>query len=191
MAILVMMVMMLAACGGSNEAGAPTLAGGDNPPSQIPDTGNPRGDAGTISFQVKPAWDGSNPTDAQLLRIGSPGQFEQLSVLKNGTDLRVLSSDAVGQENSIGVSITDWQPGQYHVISFTWGDGVEGLYIDGQLVGQIPYQGALEVPPGTPLQIGAASQPGADAPISHFQVYGRPLTPQEIAGLAGAQPAAN
>ena len=182
---------MLAACGGSNEAGAPTLTGGDNPPSQIPDTGNPRGDAGTISFQVKPTWDASSPTDAPLIRIGSPGQFEQLGVFKDdGTYLRLLSSNAAGQESSIGVSVTDWVPGQYHVISFTWGDGVEGLYIDGQAVGQIPYQGALEVPPGTPLQIGSASQPGADAPISHFQVYGRPLTPEEIAGLVGAQPAA-
>ena len=87
----------------------------------------------------------------------------------------MLVSDSAG-EDALGVSISDWQPGQTHTIAFVWGDGVEQLYIDGHLADQVDHPGVVQLPPGTQALNGA---------ITDFQAFGRPLTPEEVARLAG------
>ena len=160
--MLVSALTALAACGGSGSDG-----------SVIPPAAT--NDAGAFAFHVNSS--GNEPTSEQLVAIGSPGQIgDRLSVLKDGTYLRVFVSDNSGEESNLGVSISDWQPGQTHTISFVWGGGVEQLYIDGQLADQVDHPGVLQLPPGTQALTGS---------ITDFQAFGRPLTPEEIARLAG------
>ena len=162
--MLVSALTTLAACGGSSGG---TGASGVPPPVA--------NDTGTFTFHVNPT--GNDPTNEQLVAIGSPGQTsDRLSVLKDGTFLRVLVSDSAGAESNLGVSISDWQPGQTHTISFVWGGGVEQLYIDGKLAGQVDHPGVLQLPPEAQALNGS---------ITDFQAFGRPLTPEEVARLAG------
>ena len=164
--VLVSFLTMLAACGGGG--GGTAAPDGSGVPPAVSN------DAGTITLHVNAS--GNAPTNEQLVTVGSSGETGRLSVLKDGAYLRVLVSDSTGQESSLGVSISDWQPAQTHTISFVWGDGVGRLYIDGQLAEQVDYSGVLELPPGTRTLSGS---------ISDFQAFDRPLTPEEIAHLAG------
>lgn len=165
--MLVSALTMHAACGGSSSGtGGPDGSGVASPVNS---------EAGTFTFHVTPT--GNDPTNEPLAAIGSPGQTsDRLSVLKDGTYLRVLVSDDTGAESNLGVSISDWQPGQTHTISFVWGGGVEQLYIDGQLADQVDHPGVLQLSPGTSALNGS---------ITDFQAFGRPLTPEEVARLAG------
>jgi hypothetical protein len=170
------LLALLASCGGGGGAvGGPPAS---NVALRIPDTGNPTGDAGTILLEVNPSWSGSDPSTVPLLMVGSPGQSDnRLEVVKDGSNLRVVSSTSAGEEGTIGVSVADWMPGDAHHVSVTWGDGVENVYLDGQLIGQSYYDGALEIPPGTPVSL------ALDSPDSPLQVFGRPLTPDEVENL--------
>ena len=163
--LLVSAFTTLAACGGSGGTAGPGASGAPPPVTN---------DAGTVTFHVTPT--GSDPINEPLVAIGSPGQASgRLSVVKNGTDLRVLVSDSAGEESTLGVSISDWQPGQTHTISFVWEGGVERLYIDGQLADEVDHEGVLKLPPGMEALTGS---------ITDFQAFGRALTPEEVARLA-------
>jgi hypothetical protein len=154
--------LTLAACGGGGGGSDPAVA----PPPHT-------NDAGTIAFQVTPA--GSDSTDDLLLTIGNRGQTsDRMTVVRNGTDLQVLVINSAGEQSSVGVSISDWQPGQAHTVTFVWGDGVEQLYIDGQLADQGDHLGVLQLPMGIT---------GLSGSIHDFKVFARPLTPEEVATL--------
>jgi hypothetical protein len=177
---------VLAACGGDGGAATGTTPVTTDVSVQIPDTGNPRADAGTIAFEVTPTWNGSDPTNVVLLTAGSPDQTsDQLKVFKSGTYLQSLFVNSAGQEYAIGISIDSWKAGELHAITLTWENGIEQLYVDGQLGGQLYYQGAF-LRPGTPLYLGSQlppGVPGASGAITDVHAYGRPLTPEEIATL--------
>jgi hypothetical protein len=179
----------LVACGGSGGTQEPVRAGDPSlttdVPGQIPDTGNPRGDAGTISFEVTTS--GNEPTTKLLVGVGDPMAFDRLNVFENGTTLRVLVSDSAGQESNLGISVADWEPGQRHVITFTWGGDDQEVYIDGQLIGQVGHLSDFQLQPGTPVYIGPGGQgvPPATEVVSNFHVFKRPLTPQEVAMFYG------
>lgn len=98
-----------------------------------------------------------------------------MAVVRNGTDLQVLVINSAGEQSSVGVSISDWQPGQAHTVTFVWGDGVEQLYIDGQLADQSDHLGVLQLPIGIP---------GFGGSITNFRAFGQQLTPEEVAALS-------
>jgi concanavalin A-like lectin/glucanase superfamily protein len=152
----------------------------------VPNAGNIKGDAGTISFWINPEWDPTDGTDASLVQLREPNRFEnQLQIAKNGQFLRFIFADNTGIESGAGYQM-NWQPGENHMVTATWGEALTTLYVDGQKVGQQPYSGQLEVNPNTPLYIGSdypGFQPGARGTMSQFQVYNRPLAPQEVGGL--------
>jgi hypothetical protein len=153
----------------------------------IPNAGNINPQAGTISFWIQPDWQGSDQTDASLVQLREQNTFEnRMQITKNGEFLRFIFADNTGMESGAGYQINNWQPGDQHLVTATWGDALTTLYVDGQKVGQQPYSGQLEVKPGTPLYIGSdypGQQPGAQATLSQFQVYNRPLTGDEVANL--------
>ena len=126
------------------------------------------------------------------MNLRTPNAFaNRLQITKNGRYLRLLMADNTGNESGSSMLISDWQAGQSHLVTATWGQALNSLYVDGQLVSSQTYQGDLEIPPGTPMYIGsdyAGGIPGARGSLSNFEVYNRPLTQDEVAGLtAGCQ----
>ncbi|MFQ5666498.1 MAG: LamG domain-containing protein [Candidatus Binatia bacterium] len=159
----------------------------------VPNAGNIKGDAGTLSFSLEPQWGGGDEGDASLVQLRTPDVWEnRLQIFKNGRYLRFLFTDNTGQERNIATTIDNWEPGQQHKITATWGEALQSFYVDGHLIGQQTYSGTLDVQPGTPLHIGSDipnGGPSAGATISQFQVYNRALPPDQIGRLAsrGAQ----
>jgi hypothetical protein len=152
----------------------------------FPDAGNLRGDAGTMMLEIEPTWAGAEDGDYSLINVRNANDPSNLlRVLKNGKYLRYIFADASGEEVGVSYDISDWQPGEKHTVAVNWGDAATALYVDNQLIGQNTYQGPFGIPPGTPLYLGSdipeAGATGAGATISNFQVFGRPLTPEEIA----------
>lgn len=153
----------------------------------IPNAANLTGEAGTISFCLRPQWSGQeSDTDASFVNVYTPNLFDnRLQIAKNGAFLRFLMADNTGHEAGAGMNISGWQAGQRHLVTATWGQALSSLYVDGQLVGSQTYQGEVQLTPGTPMYIGSdyAGDRGARGSLSSFQVYNRPLPPEEIAGL--------
>jgi len=159
----------------------------------IPDGGKISGDSGTISFNLQPEWGGDDQTDASLVQLRTPNVWDnRLQIFKNGRFLRFLLTDNTGQETDSSAPVDNWQPGEQHLVTTTWGrdesgQGVTTFYIDGKQVAQRNFDGQLEVPQGTPLYIGSdlpGGGTGARGSLSHFQVYNRPLAPEEVANLS-------
>lgn len=153
----------------------------------VPNGGNISGDAGTVSFWMQPQWEGGDESNASLVQLRNQNVWEnRLQVFKNGRYLRFLLTDSSGLEHNIGATIDSWQPGEWHQVTATWGEALQSFYVDGKLVGQVTVDGQLNVQPGTPLYIGSdlkGGVPGANGAISQFQVYNRPLAPNEVNNL--------
>ena len=155
----------------------------------IPDAGHISGDAGTISFSIQPQWDGSDGSNASLVQLSTPNVWEnRIEIGKSGDILRFMFFPDSGVESGVGAQISNWQAGDWHQVTTTWGPDANGvnmlaLYVDGNLIGSQPYDGQLQVPSGQPLYIGSNYTGGtaANGAISNFQVYNRALAPSEIA----------
>jgi hypothetical protein len=143
-----------------------------------------KADGGTISLDVEPNWNGSDPGDNHFVEVRTPDMagMGRLSIFRNGGYLRFVIVGTDGLEYNIGTDITAWASGDSHTITATWGESLMSMYLDGQLVGQKTYPTNPAIPPDMPLYLGSLPhEPGAEATLRNFKVYGRPLTPDEIA----------
>jgi hypothetical protein len=161
----------------------------------FPADGHVNGAAGTIQFDIDPDWAGADQTNNSLLQIRNEHKRENtLQLVKNFNSLRFIFIDNTGQERNVNIYIDDWQAGQPHQVSATWGDALLSLYVDGELVGSNTYPGQLEIAPGTPIHVGSdflgTSYAGAGGTISNLKVYGRALGADEVVNGGAAAPAA-
>jgi concanavalin A-like lectin/glucanase superfamily protein len=162
----------------------------------VPNAGNPRGDSGTITFDVTPEWDGTDDGNDSVFDIHTPNVWENhLKVFKNGQSLRLSVWPDSGVEDGVAMRIDAWMAGEHHRIAVVWtrgdsaddftpGPGVASMYVDGVLIRSTPYDGTLKLPPGTPLYIGSddpGSEEGKTAVVSQVRIFGRPLSSQEVA----------
>lgn len=149
---------------------------------EIPEGGNLTGETGTISFQFEPGWSGDNQADASLVEIGDG----RLQIRKNVAFLRIEMKDDNGDETGTGFSIADWEPGQTHHVTATWDGRVMSLYADGKLAAQQRYTNPFETAPGSPVYVGTAPQsaPVASGFITELQLFGKALSPGDIATLS-------
>jgi hypothetical protein len=138
--------------------------------------GGASGEAGTISLDIEPDWEGGAQTDNSLVQIRDPNSFgNRLQLVKNGRFLRFILADNSGREADISVDIRDWEPGDPRKITATWGDGRTSLFIDGQLAGSNTYEGSFDISPTTPLHLGSdfdgSDYSGANGVIRDFTLY--------------------
>jgi hypothetical protein len=151
----------------------------------FPSGGRINGEAGSIAFEIEPTWAGSDATDQSMLQIRNEHVWENtLQLVKNMNTLRFIIIDEGGVERNVNVFIDDWQPGEAHQVTATWGEAQMSLYVDGNLVGQTTMPNNLNFPPTTPIHIGSdfagTSYRGAGATIRDFQLYGRALSTDEV-----------
>jgi hypothetical protein len=145
------------------------------------------GNAGTVSFQITPNWNGSDADDHALVQFaeGLNTWENRLSLGKNNDTLRFIMIDDTGVERNVNIPIGDWEAGQPHQVAMTWGDALMSLYIDGTLVGQNTYQGTLDIPPASPLYVGwndPNMHAGVDGKLTDLKVWGRALGADEVTG---------
>ncbi len=150
------------------------------------------GEGGSISFWVQP--DGVAPDAglASLVQLRSHYRFEdRVQIWQDGPNVRLVFADNSGHEANVSYETDSWAPDEWRLVTATWGDGQNALYIDGQLIGARHYQGGFQVQPDTILHIGSnyiAESRSLDGAISRFRLYDRSLTPEEIAALAQQYP---
>lgn len=153
----------------------------------LPSSDSVQGTAATISFWVKPDWDGENETNAALFQWRTPHDFpNRVQIFKNGVYLRFLFCDDTGTESGVSYGISHWKASETHAITATWGDHVTSLYVDGASVGSQEYNGELLIPPGTPWFIGsdyAGGAAGARGRISNFHIFPRAFSADEVSAL--------
>jgi hypothetical protein len=151
----------------------------------FPDAGNLSSEAGTISFDVTPHWNGADPGHNSFVQVRTPDMWEgRLAVFRDGNILGFTFLNDQNQETGIGVPIPDWTAGDPHKIAVTWGEALMSLYIDGELAGQHTYANGPDIPPGTPLFLGSNPHShilGAGAIMQDFKIFDRPLAPNEVA----------
>jgi hypothetical protein len=151
---------------------------------EFPNAGNIQSNGGTVSLEIEPNWNGTDDGDNSFVQVREEKQWAgKMSIFRNGDHLRFIWFDSNAQEQGVAANITNWQAGEPHSVTATWGDALMQLYVDGKLVGQTTYAGELVIPPGTPLFLGSNPQhhvPGADAILRNFKAYGRPLTAEEV-----------
>ncbi len=139
---------------------------------EFPNAGN-ASTSGTISFQIKPEWAGSDQTDNALVQIRPENEWNnQLQLVKNGEFLRFLIHDDTGKESDISFRISNWQANEMHDIEASYGGGKIYLYVDGQIAGSNTYPGELRFPDNTPMFLGAdhrgSTYNGANATLYDF-----------------------
>ena len=143
---------------------------------RFPDAGNANGEAGRITFEIEPEWDGSDATNNSLVQIRSEHQFNnRLELVKNGKYLRFILADNTGREADISVDITHWHQGDPHLLDLSWGEARTSLFIDGQLAGTNTYSGSFDIAPGTPMFLGSdhvgSNYVGANSTIRDFTLF--------------------
>lgn len=156
-----------------------------------PDAGNVQGQAGAISFWVKPEWGGSDKEDAHMVDLQTPNVWEnRLAINKNGRYLRFMFFPNTGVETGVSTIIDNWQPQQAHHVVAVWGPQDEGgnvlqFYVDGRQVGSEHYDGEFEVPQTQPLIIGnnRHGELGARGGISAFEVYNARIDADKVRSL--------
>jgi hypothetical protein len=149
---------------------------------EFPNGGNASGDAGSISFKIKPEWAGSDQTDNALVQVRQEHEWNnRLEIVKNGEFLRFILTDDTGKEADISTRITNWQADEEHDIMASWNSETKRtqLYIDNQLVGENEFNGKLVIKEHTPMYVGAdwrgSNYAGANATFYGFTVSTNPF----------------
>jgi hypothetical protein len=151
----------------------------------FPALGNIYAEAGTIDLTIEPEWDGADVGNNTIVRIEEPNQWNnRIRIVKNNQYLRYQFFDNTGAERDINFKIDHWQAGDQHQITASWVEGRTSLYVDGQLVGEKEYPGALELGEGSSVELGA--QPGlggfsgAAARVSDLTIYNQAMNPGDF-----------
>jgi hypothetical protein len=155
---------------------------------QVPDAANITGDAGTVSFWVKPEWGPTSQDDATFVQLGDSG----LQVVKNVNFLRFEYIDQNGTENGLGTNLGEWPDQQWRQVTATWTNGNLALYVDGQLISQNRYQFPPTFGEETKLLVGT-NFPGPIAPgqMSNVTVLNRTSSATEVANNFQSGPRPN
>lgn len=137
----------------------------------FPDMGNLNPNSGTVSLDIVPNWNGTDPTDNSLMQIRDPHKWEnRMQLVKNGEFLRFIVTDNTGFEADISYRINNWVEGDAHRVTATWDNGVTTLYVDGKQVGSNSFPGQLDFQTNPAMHLGSdlangGSYGGANARI--------------------------
>jgi hypothetical protein len=157
----------------------------DNAQFSFPAGSNVNSEAGTISFEIRPNWDGGDLTNNSLVQIRNEHVWENaLSIAKNYDALRYIIIDSGGVERNVNIPIGDWAAGEPQFITATWDSQTMRLFINGELAGESTLPNPLNFSNTTPMHIGSdfpgTSYVGAGGSIRDFTVYARALGTDEI-----------
>ena len=158
----------------------------------IPMAGRITGDAGSISFWVRPEGDTADLGNASLVQLRSHYQFnDRLQIWKDGGSVRLVFADSNGQESGVMYVSDAWPSGEWRLVTTTWGNGENALYVNGLLAGKSQFEGEFNIRPDTLLHIGSnySEDPRSlQGTVSQFHVFDRELDPEEISALPSEYP---
>jgi hypothetical protein len=146
--------------------------------TEVPEVGYVGGSRGTVSLWLQPDWEPGNHDDATLAQLG-----DVLQLVKNVNYLRFELLHEQGMLG-VGAPVTEWQAGEWHLVTATWNGNELALFLDGQLVNQTKQSINIDLPRQTTLFVGSdypAERPVAPGVIGRLGLWGRQLNAEEIA----------
>lgn len=157
----------------------------------IPMAGRITGEAGSISFWVRPDGDNADVSNASLLQLRSHYEYsDRIQIWKDGGNVRMVFADSNGQESGAVYSSDAWSSGEPRLVTVTWGDGENALYINGDLAGTSQFDG-FKIRHDTLLHIASnySEDPKSlEGTVSQFRVFNRQLAPEEVSSLPSQYP---
>jgi hypothetical protein len=158
----------------------------------VPMAGKLTGDTGTISFWVRPNGETSSSDNASLVQLRSQYEWaNRLQIWKDGSNVRMVFADGAGVETGATYGSDAWADDEWRLVTVTWGDRLNAMYVNGQLAGTSQYEGGFKILPGTVLHVGSNypdTPSSLNGSVSQFRVYNRALTPDEVAELPSQYP---
>jgi YVTN family beta-propeller protein len=115
------------------------------------DTGNIDATDGSMSFWVKPRWNGGDGVSHCMLSYGGAGGI--LIEKDSANNLKIVVNRSA-TETVAFVNISSWAPNAWHHVACTWSNSAVQLYVDAVLRAQATPPGALPSVSSS-LQIGA------------------------------------
>lgn len=158
----------------------------------VPMAGKLTGEAGTLSFWVRPDGETADSDNASLVQLRSQYEWNnRLQIWKDGTNVRMVFADGNGVETGATYGSESWGPDEWRLVTVTWGDRLNAMYVNGELAGSAQYEGGFKILPNTLLHVGSNysdSPSSLNGAVSQFRVYNRALTPEEVAALPSQYP---
>jgi hypothetical protein len=158
----------------------------------VPMAGKMSGEAGSLSFWVRPNGEMSDVDNASLVQLRSANQWEnRLQIWKDGATVRLVFADGNGVESGATYGSEGWAADEWRMVTATWGEGVTTLYVNGEPAGSSQYEGGFRIQPDTLLHVGSnyAGDPRSlNGSVNQFRVYNRVLSPSEVATLSQRYP---
>lgn len=146
--------------------------------TDVPEAGYVGGAQGSMSLWLQPEWAAGNQDDATLAQLG-----DVLQLVKNVNYLRFELHHEEGMLG-VGAPVTEWQPGDWHLVTATWNGNEISLFLDGQLVNTTKQSIQIDLPRETTMSVGSdfpESRPVAPGMIGRVGLWRRPLAADEIA----------
>ncbi len=158
----------------------------------VPMAGKMSGDAGSISFWVRPNGEMSDVDNASLVQLRSANEWaNRLQIWKDGGNVRLVFSDGNGVETGSTYGSESWAPDEWRMVTATWGEGMTALYVNGEPAGTSQYEGGFTIRPDTLLHVGSNYRDdprSLNGAVNQFRVYNRVLSPSEVASLSSRYP---
>jgi hypothetical protein len=157
----------------------------------VPMAGRITGEAGSISFWVRPEGDNADVSHASLLQLRSHYEYaDRIQIWKDGGNVRLVFADSNGQESGAVYASDAWADGEPRLVTVTWGDGENALYVNGELAGTSEFDG-FKIRNDTLLHIASnySEEPKSlEGTVSQFRVFDRQLAPDEVSALPSDYP---
>lgn len=150
-------------------------------------------DKGTISFWVKPDWNGDEPSERYRHFFSIRSGLFYLYWHRGALTFSSTSRSQARHHYAPSVSVTNWKAGEWHHVAVTWQRnektmrGVKRIFLDGKLAGEakdvlmdFELTGALII---GGIDGSETFERSADAAIDEFAIWERVLSDEEIKQL--------
>jgi hypothetical protein len=158
----------------------------------VPMAGRLSGEAGSITFWVRPDGETSDIDNASLVQLRSQNEWaNRLQIWKDGSNVRLVFSDGSGVESGASYGGDGWAADEWRMVTATWGEGMTALYVNGQLAGTSQYQSPFTIQPKTMLHVASNYRDdprSLNGAVNQFRVYNRVLSPDEVSSLSSHYP---
>ncbi|MCE5238075.1 LamG domain-containing protein [bacterium] len=160
----------------------------------FPSAGNIRLERGTVSLWVMPVnWQGDDKQNHLFLQApAAAGGYllYKYATPSWGLNFHVDPNEGVAAKTNVYKPIADWRPGQWHHVACSWTRyEAAKLYVDGRLAAQSQGVGLTQEALGSVIRFGGCWGANGDrTALDEAMVFGRMLSDEEIASLAGVTP---
>ncbi|MBR7104086.1 MAG: LamG domain-containing protein, partial [Lentisphaeria bacterium] len=139
---------------------------------------------GTVTFRVKPGWNGSEKDFRNFVQLkNSKGEFLEIYRLHNSKGVFIVTLMAPGGRRAdAGFDMSNWKKGQWYHLAVSWDDKYIAIWQNGKLMRRSPVKGFKFTSDFTELHAGRyiKTYNGGHMILDEINLYDQVLTEKEI-----------